>query len=165
MGLLKGINPLLSADLLHILRDMGHGDRIVICDCNFPASSTATQTTTSKKVIHLSVPLPEALDAICSLLPLDRFIECPAYHMSPQNNVEMPIEGQEVIDEARNVIAKHSSYLIGAGFVQVLPMERFEFYEYAKTCFAVVQTMERRPYGNIVLTKGVIGPDGQELTP
>lgn len=157
MGLLKGINPILTADLLYVLRNMGHGDSLCISDCNFPAASISQQTT-SKTHIILTVSLPEALDAICSLLPLDHFVECAAYHMAPQENVEMPPAGVEVIDKAKDIVRSASD-------VDIMPMERFEFYEQAKKCYAVVQTMERRPYGNVILTKGVIGPDGKDLKP
>ncbi len=66
MGLLKGVPPLLTADLLYILRSMGHGDKLCVCDCNFPASECATKTTSGDKV-ELSCDLPTALDAICTV--------------------------------------------------------------------------------------------------
>ncbi len=158
MGLLKGIDPILTADLLHMLRSMGHGDKLCICDCNFPAS-TISQQTTSKKHILLTVSLPQALAAICSLLPLDHFVDCAAYHMSPQDaSMSMPEEGVEVIQEASTIVKNASD-------IEIQPMERFAFYEEAKTCYAIVQTLERRPYGNVILTKGVIGPDGKDLKP
>ncbi len=159
MGLLKGINPILTADLLHILRSMGHGDKLCICDCNFPAATINHQTTSkSKPHVILTVTLPQALEAICSLLPLDHFVDCAAYHMSPQQGVDMPLEGVEVIEEAKKVVKEECG-------VEIMPMERFQFYDEAKTCFAIVQTLERRPYGNVILTKGVIGPDGKDLKP
>ena len=68
MGLLKGINPLLTADLLYTLRSMGHGDRLAIVDCNFPASEVAKKTT-SKTHIVLTSDLPDTIDAVCSVLP------------------------------------------------------------------------------------------------
>ena len=89
MGLLKGIPPLLTADLLYILRSMGHGDKLAIVDCNFPASECTTHTT-SKKKIELSCDLPTALDAICEVLPLDFFIESPVSYMCPQEGVALP---------------------------------------------------------------------------
>lgn len=159
MGLLKGIDPLLTADLLHILRAMGHGDKLAVVDCNFPAVQIATHTT-SGKLVTLTVPLPEATRAICSVLPLDFFVKSPACHMSPSEGVEMPAEGFEVIDQTIQAVCES----VERG-VHIRPVERFAFYEEAKTCFAVVQTLERRPYGNIVLQKGVIGPDGKDLKP
>ena len=81
MGLLKGIDPLLTADLLYVLRSMGHGDKLLVCDCNFPAAEVAKKTTSGKN-ITLTVPLPEALGAICSVLPLDFFVGCPVLYLS-----------------------------------------------------------------------------------
>mmetsp|Transcript_30767 Transcript_30767/g.35893 ORF Transcript_30767/g.35893 Transcript_30767/m.35893 type:complete len:163 (+) Transcript_30767:190-678(+) len=158
MGLLKGIDPLLSADLLHILRSMGHGDKLCICDCNFPAASIATNTT-SKKHVLLTVSLPQALDAICSVLPLDHFVESAVCYMSPQQGVEMPFEGVKLNKKIEGIIDKHSTG------VNMAPVERFRFYEEARECYAIVQTLERKPYGNVIFTKGVIGPDGQDLKP
>ena len=157
MGLLKGIDPLLTADLLHVLRSMGHGDKLCVCDCNFPAAEVATKTTSGKCII-LTVSLPEALSAICSVLPLDFFVESPVGYMAPQAGVAMPPAGIEVLTALQLAIAKHAD-------VRVDPIERFGFYEEARTSFAVVQTLERRPYGNVILTKGVVGPDGKDLKP
>jgi L-fucose mutarotase len=159
MGLLKGIDPLLTADILHILRSMGHGDKLCICDCNFPAAQIATSTT-SKKHILLTVTLPQALDAICSVLPLDFFEAKQAMYMSPQEGVEMPPAGMEVVSLMKETIVKHC----GDDTV-VEGIERFSFYEEAKSCFAVIQCLERRPYGNVILVKGCVGPDGNDLKP
>ena len=158
MGLLKGIPPLLSAELLYTLRSMGHGDKLAIVDCNFPAAEVSGKTTSGDK-ISLDTDLPTALDAICAVLPLDFFIESPASYMSPQAGVALPPAGKEVIDAAKKVISKHCKG------VSITPVERFSFYDEARSCFAVVQCLERRPYGNIVLTKGVVGPDGNDLKP
>mmetsp|Transcript_8129 Transcript_8129/g.17519 ORF Transcript_8129/g.17519 Transcript_8129/m.17519 type:complete len:159 (-) Transcript_8129:972-1448(-) len=158
MGLLKNIDPLLTADLLYVLRSMGHGDKLVVCDCNFPAAEVATKTT-SKKLVILTVPLPEALAAICSVLPLDCFVDTPVTFMAPSPGNELPPEGVEVLDALKSAIKEHAP---DAG---IGPIERFAFYEEARSCYAVVQTLERRPYGNAVLQKGVVGPDGKDLKP
>mmetsp|Transcript_87696 Transcript_87696/g.175435 ORF Transcript_87696/g.175435 Transcript_87696/m.175435 type:complete len:142 (-) Transcript_87696:80-505(-) len=141
MGLLKNIDPLLIPDLLHILRSM-----------------VATQTTSGKHCM-LTVSLPEALQAICSVLPLDFFAATQAVYMGPQEHVEVPPAGLEVVSALQVAIRGHCPDAI------IEPLERFAFYEEAKTCFAVVQTMERRPYGNVVLTKGCVGPGGLDLKP
>ena len=158
MGLLKGIDPLLTADLLHVLRSMGHGDKLVICDCNFPAAEVATHTTSGKCVI-LTTELPESLSAICSVLPLDYFVDSSVSCMAPSEGVELPEEGAVVISAIKASIHTH------APDVRIMPLERFSFYEESRKCFAVVQTLERRPYANVILQKGVIGPDGQDLKP
>jgi L-fucose mutarotase len=141
-----------------VLRSMGHGDKLAVVDCNFPAAEVATKTTTNK-CIQLSVDLPTALDAICAVLPLDFFIESPACHMAPQAGVSLPPAGQEVTEKLCATIGSHCPG------VKIMPLERFSFYDEARSCFAVVQTLERRPYGNVVLTKGVVGPDGKDLKP
>jgi len=158
MGLLKGIDPLLTADLLYILRSMGHGDRLVVCDCNFPAAEVSTKTTSGKCVI-LTVSLPETLSAICSVLPLDYFVAEPASYMAPSDGVQLPPAGAEVLAAMTEAVVKHHPK------ATLSPLERFAFYEEARKCYAVVQTLERRPYGNVILQKGVVGPDGMDLKP
>ena len=157
-GLLKQIDPILSADLLWVLRSMGHGDKLVICDVNFPAAEVAMKTTSGKHIFLEGVDLPRAIDAVLSVMPLDGFIDAPATYMAPQDGVEMPPAGEEVINAAAQAVLTHAG-------VSVQPLERFAFYDESRTAFAVVQTLERRPYGNIIFTKGVIGPDGKDLKP
>ncbi|CAK0807244.1 unnamed protein product, partial [Prorocentrum cordatum] len=158
MGLLKGLDPLLTADLLYVLRAMGHGDELVVCDCNFPATTTAEATTTKKLVSLPGADCPQAIDAICSVLPLDFFVPDPAHFMSPQEGVELPPAGKKVHATVQAALDKHCG-------VKMQPLDRFAFYERAKKAFAVVQTMERRPYGCYILKKGVVGPDGNDLKP
>lgn len=158
MGLLKGIDPLLTADLLHILRSMGHGDKLCICDCNFPAAQVATKTITGKH-IQLSVNLPDALKAVCSVLPLDFFHDKPVLKMAPQKGVSLPPAGVEVSVEIDDAIWLHCPS------VEIHTLERFAFYQEAEKCFAIVQSLERRPYGNVILQKGCVGPDGLDLRP
>lgn len=79
--------------------------------------------------------------------------------MAPQEGVSLPPLGEEVTNECKATIRKH------APGVAVNPLDRFGFYTEARSCFAVVHTLERRPYGNVVLTKGVVGPDGLDLKP
>eukprot|EP00931_Biecheleriopsis_adriatica_P056665 TRINITY_DN33587_c0_g1_i1.p1 TRINITY_DN33587_c0_g1~~TRINITY_DN33587_c0_g1_i1.p1 ORF type:complete len:186 (-),score=34.14 TRINITY_DN33587_c0_g1_i1:195-671(-) len=158
MGLLKGLDPLLTADLLYVLRAMGHGDELVICDCNFPAASTAAKTTSGKLVVLAGADGPEAMAAICSVLPLDYFVDDPAYHMSPQEGFENPPAGQKLHATVQATMEKYTD-------VKMKPLERFAFYERANKAFAVVQTMERRPYGCFILKKGVVGADGKDMKP
>ena len=86
-GLLKKIPPILTADLLQILRSAGHGDQIALVDCNFPARQVATKTTTGKHIELAGVDLPEACDAICQLLPLDYFIDCVRESRTPSPDI------------------------------------------------------------------------------
>ena len=79
------------------------------------------------------------MDAILDLLPLDYFVESPAGHMAPQEGAIMPPAGEEVIAAAATIVTKH------ADGVSLVPIDRFDFYTQARRCFAVVQTLERRP--------------------
>ena len=107
----------------------------------------------------VGVDCPEAVDAICELLPLDYFIGCPAEYMVPSPGNETPPLATEVHTKLKDAIGKHSQ-------VSVQGLERFAFYEAARNSFAIVQCGgERRPYGNVILTKGVVGPDGADLKP
>ena len=116
------------------------------------------KTTTGKK-IEMACDLPTALDAICQVLPLDFFIDSPASYMAPQAGVALPPAGAEVTAALKKTITKH------VPGVKITPLDRFAFYDETRTAFAVVQVLERRPYGNVVLTKGVVGPDGKDLIP
>ena len=157
-GLLKGIDPILTADLLHVLRSAGHGDVIAVVDCNFPAVECATKTTTGQVVVLAGVDCPDAIDAIGSVLPIDLFIDEPLRHICPSPGLELPPAGTEVLFDAKAAMAEHC----GATWA---PVDRMAFYEETRKAFAIVQTAERRPYGCFLLTKGVVGPDGNDLQP
>ena len=141
--MLKGLDPLLGPDLLHVLAAMGHGDELVIADANFPAASLA------RRLVRLDgVDAPRALRAILSVLPLDTFTSRPAAVMAVVGDpgaVPEPVrEFQAIVDAA------------AGRAVPLEALERFAFYERARAAFAVVATGERRPYGNILLVKGVV---------
>ena len=139
--MLRGIDPLLTPDLLHTLAAMGHGDRIAIVDANFPAVSSC------ETVHHLSgVDATRALRAVLSLLPLDSFVPNPAATMQP---VDDPQTVPPAVQDLTRVLAEQ-------GHAAPETIERHAFYEVVRTVYAVVQTGEMRAYGNVVLTKGVI---------
>lgn len=145
--MLKGIPSIISADLLWVLRAMGHGDVLAIVDRNFPAHSVATQTVSGKLVNIDGVNDTQAIKAILSLYPLDTFIDQQVQHMQVVGEPDTQLEVHtEVLAECKAVMpdAKMGS------------VERFAFYEAAKQSFAVVQTSEDRPYGCFLLTKGVV---------
>ena len=120
----------------------------------------ATKTTTGTLVTLAGIDLPTAVDACCSLLPLDYFVNCPAEVMTPEAGDSTPPLAQEVHDAVRNVVTKHAEGVTVGGIT------RHQFYAEARKTFAVIQCVgERRPYGNIILTKGVCGPDGKDLKP
>lgn len=138
--MLIGLNTLLTPDLLHALAAMGHGDEIAIVDANFPG------TTNAKRLIRLDgVSASDALAAVLSVLPLDGFVDCPA-------NVMQVVGDATAVPPA---VADFKDIIGGRG--QVGTVERFAFYDRARACFAIIQTGDTRLYGNIILTKGVIG--------
>lgn len=149
--MLKGLSPLLNADVLYVLKSMGHGDYIVLSDLNFPSESVAQQTVYGSLLRMENTTSAQAAEAILSLMPLDTFIDNAAQRMEVVGDPnEIPVVQQEVqavIDKAEG---KHWP-LVG--------VERYAFYDLAKKAYAVVQTGERRFYGCFILTKGVIPPD------
>jgi L-fucose mutarotase len=143
--MLKGLDPLLNADLLYVLRAMGHGDELVIVDANFPAASMA------RRVVRMDgVSATRTLEAVLSVMPLDDFVAEPCARMQvvddPDVVPEICQEFQAIIDRAE-----------GRRF-QLGKIERFAFYERARQAFALVQTGETRLYGNVLLKMGVIRP-------
>jgi len=149
--MLKSIDTILNADVLHALRSMGHGDDVVICDTNFPAESVARRTVLGRLLRIDNVTAPRAARAILSVLPLDSFVDKPASRMevvgNPQEIPQVQAEVQKEIDAAEG-----RSWPMGS-------VERFAFYELAKTAYCVIQTGERRFYGCFVFKKGVLPPD------
>lgn len=144
--MLKTIDPLLSPELLFALAAMGHGDRIVLVDANFPGTSVAADTVTGN-ILRCDADIVSALKAVLTLLPLDTFEPNPAVGMQP---VDDPAAMPPVVAEMAAVIAAE-------GF-DYTAISRYDFYDAARESFALVQTSERRFYGNIILTKGVIPP-------
>ena len=141
--MLIGIDPLLSPDLLHSLRAMGHGDEIAIVDANFPAATCAA------RLVRLDgVDAPRVLGAVLGVMPLDAFVPDPATTMQvvddPDALPPVVAQFQRLIDE----VADHCA--------AITSIERLAFYERARKAFVIVQTAERRLYGNIILTKGVV---------
>jgi L-fucose mutarotase len=141
--MLKGIHPLLHADLLHALAAMGHGDEIAIVDANFPAASVG------RRVLHASgASASEALDAILTVFPLDTFVTPAAFTMEVVGDPEaLP----EPVREFAAVFTRHD-----LADAEIGRLARDAFYERARGSFAVVRTGELRPYGNILLVKGVV---------
>ncbi len=148
------IPPALPAELLHVLACMGHGDEIALVDSNYPAFSDAHSTCYGKPIELAGRNLPEAMTDILTLLPLDTFDDHSVHVMAS------PAGTPAVHREAEKILA----HIPGAPW-SMQALERFAFYEHVKTSFAVVRTLERRPYGNVILKAGVIAPDGQLMTP
>ncbi len=142
--MLKMIPPILGPDLLYVLRAMGHGDDIVIVDANFPGDSSGPELV---RMDGLSAT--DVLDAILTLMPLDSFVDEAAICMQTVGDA---MDRPPVVVEFGEIVARHEP---GMG---VTSMERFAFYDRAKAAYAIVQTGERRLYGNILLKKGIIQP-------
>jgi L-fucose mutarotase len=144
--MLKNLDPLLTPDLLQVLRAMGHGDEIVLVDANYPAESAGPQ------VVRLDgIEATRVLDAVLSVMPLDDFVPEACWRMEVVGAAK---DEQPIFEEFRTIIAKRE----GAKF-KLASLERFAFYARARECFAVVATGERRLYGNIILKKGIVRPE------
>ncbi|XP_019664963.1 fucose mutarotase isoform X1 [Ailuropoda melanoleuca] len=132
MVVLKGVPALLSPELLYALARMGHGDEIVFADVNFPTSSICRGGPEEIRADGLGIP--QLLEAVLKLLPLDTYVETPAAVMElvpsdRKTGLQTPVWGS------------YQSILFEAGCVSTLAkIERFEFYERAKKAFAVVAT-------------------------
>ena len=148
--MLKGLDPLLNADVLHALRAMGHGDDLIICDTNFPADSVAAETVLGS-VLRIDAPAARVVRAVLSLYPLDSFVDDAAARMEV---VGKPNEIMDVMQEVQAEIDRAE----GRSW-PMISIERYAFYERAKQAYAVIQTQERRFYGCFALRKGVIGPE------
>ncbi|XP_038045826.1 fucose mutarotase-like [Patiria miniata] len=149
MVVLKGIPRILSPELLLALAQMGHGDEIVLADANFPSSGVCRAG--PREIRADGHGIPELLEAVLQLFPLDAFVPAPAMLMDlvPEHKKEKlptPVwdKYQTLLDAAEG---KH---------VNIEKIERFAFYERAKKAFAVVATGEEALYGNLILKKGVI---------
>ena len=141
--MLKGIHPLLHADLLHALAAMGHGDELVIVDANFPAASVG------KRLLHAAgASAAETLDAVLTVFPLDSLVKPAALTMKVVGD---PGALPEPVREFAAVFTRH-----GLAEAEIGHLERAAFYARAGAAFAVVRTGELRPYGNILLVKGVV---------
>lgn len=139
--MLKNIPSVISPELLKILMEMGHGDYLVIGDGNFPAASNA------KRLVRADGHgVPELLDAILTLMPLDTYIQKPVSLMATGAGEDRP----EVWDEYDKIITKHE------GKKDFDMVERFSFYTRAKNAYAIIATGETALYANIILQKGVV---------
>jgi L-fucose mutarotase len=149
--MLKQIDPLLNADVLYALRAMGHGDELVLCDANFPADSVARQSVLGKLLRIDGVGTREAARAILSVMALDSAVEAPARRMEVAGQPDhVPPVQQEVQLEINH--AEGGERIMGS-------IERFDFYDVARTAYCVIATGERRFYGCFIFKKGVIAPE------
>lgn len=140
--MLKGISPLFSPELLATLYRMGHGDEIVLADAHFPGHSV------NDLVIRADgLKIADLLNAMMPLFALDEYVDDPLVMMAcvPGDEPDPAVEA-----DYRAAMSGHMTAVPTIKFI-----ERFSFYERAKSAFAVVLTGEKRKYGNIILKKGV----------
>lgn len=144
--MLNGIPAIISPELLKVLCEMGHSDTIVIADGNFPSETIGKDAIVIRADGH---GVPEILEAILELMPLDTYVEHPVSLMQvmPGDNAETPIW-----DTYKEIVSKVDS----RGDKAFAEVERFEFYERAKKAYAVVATSETAIYANIMIQKGVV---------
>lgn len=146
--MLKGIPRQLSAEILHALMLMGHGDDLVICDVNHPAATIAARTTYGRLLNLPGCAIPEAAGAILALMPLDSFVPAPVWRMEvvgkPDGEVPVFAAMQAVLDRSQGQP------------VRMDRLERFAFYEAAKRAFCIIRTSDPGPYGCFILRKGVV---------
>ncbi|KAI9024251.1 RbsD-like domain-containing protein [Hyaloraphidium curvatum] len=157
MTVLKNVPSILTPDLLRCLALMGHGDELVLADANFPSHSMSRSTALGEALRFDGVGVPELLEAVLSLLPLDdpgigRGDGEVAVMAMMDEHVKMGWKEPEVWATYRAIAEKAEGRN-----VELQEVERFAFYERAKKAFAVVATGETALYGNIIVKKGIIG--------
>ena len=153
--MLTNINPILSPELLFHLRSMGHGEKLILADANFPAN------TSNDKVIRLDgVGIKEAASAILSVFPLDSFI----VSQGGSSALRMEVDDKpEELTETHNEFIEAVKKVSGENW-KVGSISRQDFYKEAKKAYCIVTTTDARPFGCFILTKGVILPDGKVWT-
>lgn len=140
--MLKGVSPLLTPELLHVIAQMGHGDVLAIVDRNYPAHR-------HPRVLPVSgSDTTNVAEAICQLFPVDTFVEPAAWRMVPQDDTAFMGDSHRAF--ARTLEAAEGRY------VEVAGVRRMDFYEQAAGAFAVVHTSDDRPYSCFLLMKGVV---------
>lgn len=147
--MLKGIDPLLSGELLRILDEMGHGDELLLVDRNFPAAATG------RPVVRLGeVGVVRAAGAILGVFPLDEFLDHPLERMEVNDDPSITTpEQDQLLELARRDHPRDLDWGI---------VPRLDFYTRARAAYAVVHTLEPQPWGCFILTKGVVFPDARQ---
>jgi len=146
--MLKLIEPLMTPELLYVLQAMGHGDDIVVCDRNHPATTIAQSTTHGELLTVFGATLKELSTALLTHFPLDTFVD------SPISRMEVVGNSSEVVQAHRDM--QNIADAAEGRHVSIRGLERFEFYKEASNSFAIVQTSDVGPYGCFILKKGVL---------
>ena len=142
--MLKGISKIISPELLKVLAEMGHGDEIVIADANFPSA------TYGKRVVRADgIKGTDMLNAVLSLIPLDTY-SSPNMILMELQDVDKGKINPLIWKEYEKIADSYDKNL------QLGRIDRFDFYERAKSAYAVIATGEEAVYANIIIKKGVI---------
>lgn len=143
--MLKGINKIISPELLCVLAKMGHGDEIVFSDGNFPGESIGAQ---GGAIVLRSdaTGVPELIEAVLDLIPLDQYDNNVYLMGKTEQDRDLKVD---IWDTYKDITSKHSDK-------EIVFLERFEFYERAKKAYAIVVTGESAIYANVILKKGVV---------
>ncbi|MBO0985512.1 RbsD/FucU family protein [Rathayibacter sp. SD072] len=146
--MLKGIDSVLTAEMLHVLMSMGHGDDLLVCDVNHPAASLAAHTTHGSVVDLAGCDLERAITAVLTLMPLDTFVPEPVQRMTVVGD-----EGRlmPVHERIQRVVDRAEGRAVGIG-----ALDRFAFYDAGRRAFAVVRTSDPGPYGCFLLRMGTV---------
>ena len=141
--MLKGIPAIIPPELMKILMEMGHGDELLLCDGNYPKAGSPALC-----VRMDGHGIVEILDAILGFFPLDAYVDNPAAFMAVvPGNPYVP----EIWDTYRKVGARHEPKGL-----REIAIDRFDFYERGRACYACVATGETALYANVILKKGVV---------
>jgi L-fucose mutarotase len=144
---LKGIDPLITPELIKLLMEMGHDDAIVLADANFTAMSLGA----GKTVIRLpGASMVQVVRAIDSVMPLAADVAHPVAFMQVSDTVAPYLSGlqREVLGLLQGSLWPHQT---------PESVERFAFYDRTRSACAIVVTGELQPFGNFILRKGAIG--------
>ena len=148
--MLKGIDPLLTPELLKLLCEMGHGDEIVLADANFTAESLSS----ARPVLRLAgAGMQAACKAVLSVFPLDSYVAQPVAYMKVGDTAE------GYLSELQRSVVSRMEQDGAARPAQCEAMERFAFYDRARRAYAIVQTGEMQAYANFIFKKGVIAEE------
>ena len=140
--MLKGISPLISPQLLEVMARMGHGDELVLADAHFPGESLG------KRIVRADgLHIADLLEAILPLFELDSYVPHPLVMMEPVTG--------DTLDPQVEISYRKSILLTNPDIPPIKRIDRYAFYERAKSAFAVVMTGELAKYGNVILIKGV----------
>ena len=141
--MLRNIPKILPPDLVKYMMEMGHSDVLIIADANFPGTAHA------KRMIRMDgIMIPDLLDAVLQLFPLDNFVPNPVRLMRNLPTEPVP----EIWETYEALLKKHDQDNAFNGFEFI---DRLPFYEAAESAYVIVQTGDESRYGNIVLQKGV----------